>query len=322
MNTTETDPRSLGEADFRHEALFYEGDEGFVAGIAPFVRDGVERDEAVLVVVNASKIDMLRAELPGVSDRVMFADMAQVGRNPARIIPAWRDFLDRNAVDGLAVRGVGEPIWATRTPAELVESQRHEALLNVAFAGSGTWRLLCPYDTSELPQPVLDEAARSHAFLADDRGERPSADFHAEQMPLSHLTDELPEPPRVLEALVVDGLQLGRMRVLVAARAQQFGMEQQQTDDLMLAASEVAANSVVHGGGTAEFRLWRDAQSLVCEIRDSGHIDDALAGRERPATDRLGGRGLWLANQLCDLVQIRSFPSGGVVRLHMSFSEI
>ena len=30
-----------------------------------------------------------------------------------------------------------------------------------------------------------------------------------------------------------------------------------------------------------------------------------------------GGYGLWLANQLCDLVQIRSLPAGTAVRLHM-----
>ena len=29
-------------------------------------------------------------------------------------------------------------------------------------------------------------------------------------------------------------------------------------------------------------------------------------------------RGLWLANQLCDLVQIRTLPAGTVVRLHMN----
>jgi anti-sigma regulatory factor (Ser/Thr protein kinase) len=33
-----------------------------------------------------------------------------------------------------------------------------------------------------------------------------------------------------------------------------------------------------------------------------------------PLSDE-GGRGLWLANQLCDLVQIRSGENGTVVRL-------
>ena len=60
--------------------------------------------------------------------------MAEIGANPACIIPAWRDFVDECAEAGRAIRGIGEPIWADRSPAELVECQRHESLLNLAFA--------------------------------------------------------------------------------------------------------------------------------------------------------------------------------------------
>jgi hypothetical protein len=33
--------------------------------------------------------------------------------------------------------------------------------------------------------------------------------------------------------------------------------------------------------------------------------------------EQLHGRGLWVVNQVCDLVQIRSSNAGNVVRLHM-----
>ena len=39
--------------------------------------------------------------------------------------------------------------------------------------------------------------------------------------------------------------------------------------------------------------------------------------RLRPDISQEGGRGLWLANQLCDLVKIRSGERGTVVRLHV-----
>lgn len=321
MNAMQTEPLERETAEFRHEALFYQGDEGFVHGVTPFIRDGVHRDEPVLVVVLEPKVDLLRAELDGDGAGVVFADMAQLGRNPGRIIPAWRDFLDGDSCRGRRVRGVGEPIWAGRSAAELVESQRHEALLNVAFAGSGGWRLMCPYDTGALPAPVIEEAARSHAYIADSAGERPSPDFNGELMPTSHLSDDLPEPARCLEDFVVSMDELRRLRAVVAARAAQFGMDLHRTEDLMLAVHEIAANSVSHGGGTGGFRLWREAQSLVCELRDRGSIAAPLAGRERPPIDGDAGRGLWLANQLCDLVQIRSFPRGAVVRLHMSLAD-
>ena len=58
--------------------------------------------------------------------------MAVLGHNPARIIPAWRDFADAHAGP---IRGIGEPIWPGRGADELVECQLHESLLNVAFDG-------------------------------------------------------------------------------------------------------------------------------------------------------------------------------------------
>lgn len=110
---------------FRHEALLYAGAEGFVAGTVPFILDGVAAGEPVFVVVGQEKINLLRANLSGDAKAVQFVDTADVGRNPARIIPAWRDFVDAN--EGRRLRGIGEPIWQGRSSAELVECQRHES---------------------------------------------------------------------------------------------------------------------------------------------------------------------------------------------------
>ena len=54
-------------------------------------------------------------------------------------------------------------------------------------------------------------------------------------------------------------------------------------------------------------------------MRDDGRIEDPLVGRERPRPDQANGRGLWIANQLCDLVQVRSGHDGTEVRLRMRF---
>jgi hypothetical protein len=53
-------------------------------------------------------------------------------------------------------------------------------------------------------------------------------------------------------------------------------------------------------------------------VQDAGHIEVPLAGRVRPRPEQLTGRGLWLVNQLCDLVQISSGHAGTVARLHMN----
>src|SRR5919205_298096 len=99
---------------FRHEALFYAGRDDFVRRTAEFLRDGVEAGEPALVVVGAAKIALLREELGDAAGSVQFADMAEVGANPARITPAWRDFVTRQAPTGRHLRGVGEPIWPER----------------------------------------------------------------------------------------------------------------------------------------------------------------------------------------------------------------
>ena len=150
MTATLNDVAPRADAAFRHEALFYSGDDGFLAGTVPFLREAIDAEQPALVVVSAARIAMFRAALAGTGDFVFFADMTTVGRNPARIIPAWREFLDLHATDGRPVRGIGEPIWPARTPAELEECQRHEALLNVAFAESSPWWLMCPYDVDAL----------------------------------------------------------------------------------------------------------------------------------------------------------------------------
>ena len=143
---------------FRHEALLYRGPDGFLAGSLPYIRTGLAADEAILVAVDAPKIRSLRGALGADADRVQFADMAVLGHNPARIIPAWREFADANAGP---VRGIGEPIWAGRGATELVECQLHEALLNVAFADRADFRLLCPYDT--LARPAASSTRRAAA---------------------------------------------------------------------------------------------------------------------------------------------------------------
>lgn len=300
---------------FAHEALFYAGDQGFVDGVAPFVREGVAQGEAVLVVVPARKIELLRDSLDGEATHVLFADMAEVGANPARIIPAWQDFVERNA--GRQMRGVGEPISPDRGREELVECQRHEQLLNVAFATSPAWRLLCPYDTEALDPAVIDEALRSHPAVLEDGRCRPSESYLG--LDEIGLPFGLPllDPPAGAEPFAFDADSLAECRRRLYWQGTRAGLGVARTNDLVLAVNEILTNSVRHGGGTGVLRIWQDGETLVCEVRDGGRIDDLLADRRRPRPDQTGGRGLWIANQLCDLVQLRSLADGSVVRVSM-----
>jgi anti-sigma regulatory factor (Ser/Thr protein kinase) len=300
---------------FRHEALLYSGADGFIEGTLPFLRDGARGGDAMLVVVDEAKIERLRDELGADADAVTFADMAAVGSNPARIIPAWRAFVDAHPERRL--RGIGEPIWAQRSAAELVECQRHEALLNLAFADAAGFTLLCPYDVAALSPAVIEKAQHSHPVLVSGGAERASAGYLDVEAIAAPFAEPLPDPPQDAHALAFDAGTLGAVRQLVAARATAAGLREPRAGDLVLAVDEVSTNSIVHGGGQGVVRTWCEPDAIICEVSDGGAIVEPLAGREQPPDGTLGGHGLWLCNQLCDLVQVRSFADGGVVRLHM-----
>jgi anti-sigma regulatory factor (Ser/Thr protein kinase) len=302
---------------FRHEAFVYAGLDELVGGVVPFVGEGVAAGEPAMVAAGAAKIDALREALGADAEHVLFADMAVMGRNPARIIPAWREFLDTRSPPGGRVRGVGEPIWAGRSPAELVESQRHESLLNLAFADAAGFRLLCPYDAAALEPAVVEEARSSHPFVLADGATGASEGYRGLEASSAPFRDPLPAPESQPRELAFDGKGLGAVRRLVAEHARSEGLGAAGRYDLVVAANEVATNSVVHGGGAGAVRVWREGDALLCEVRDRGRIEEPLAGRVRPAPGQVGRFGLWLANQLCDLVQVRALPEGTVVRLHV-----
>lgn len=302
----------MEQAGFQHRALIYEGADAFLAGTVPFLRAALQAGEPVLVTVGREQTRRLEAELGRDCERVRFLPMEEVGRNPALIIPLWRDFVDEHA--GHPVRGIGEPIWAGRSPPALEECHRHEALLNVAFAEDHHFTLLCPYDAALLPPHVLERMAVAHRHI----GEGESWEFDPG---LDCFAGTLSLPPATPETFPFGLAELGEVRDRVASAARRAGMDRRAVADLVTAASELAANSVMHGGGTGTLRLWRDGGTLLTEVEDRGWIDDPLVGRRRPDVSQEGGRGLWLANRLCELVQIRSGEGGTVVRLHMPVGD-
>jgi anti-sigma regulatory factor (Ser/Thr protein kinase) len=303
---------------FHHQAYLYSGRAELVEGCVRFLREGLSDGEPALVVLAAEKLDWLRRALGGDARRVLFADMAEVGANPARIIPVWREFVDGNAGAGCGLRGIAEPIWAEREGEELVECQRHEALLNLAFDGGPAWRLMCAYDTATLPAAVLVEAERSHPWVWRGATEAPSRTFCD---PLHSFLPPLPDPPSdgVVELALAPGL-AGRARRLAARVAAQAGLPAARVADLTMAVNEVVENCLRHAG-TGRLRAWREVggQGIPCVLVEvsGGRIAEPLAGRLAPGADAEGARGLWLATQLCDLVQIRDGEGGATVRLHM-----
>lgn len=306
----------MKHAGFQHQALIYQGDDDYLAGTVPFLRAALEAGEPALVAVGPAQTELLEGELGRDVRGVRFLNMEEVGRNPALIIPLWQQFVGESG--GRAVRGIGEPVWAARSPAALDECQRHESLLNVAFAPGMHWSLLCPYDAGSLGEDVLEKVAVAHHHVHRAGRFEESSAFEAD---LDCFAGDLPPPAAEAEAVPFGLAGLSEVRHCVAAAAERAGMGPSNVADLVTAASELAANSVMHGGGTGMLRLWEEGDRLLVEVEDRGRIEEPLVGRLRPGIAQEGGRGLWLANQLCDLVQIRSGEAGTTVRLHFVARE-
>lgn len=307
--------RELAHDGFRHEAYLFHDVEEFLAETVPFVLDGVRAGQPVMVAITPERLASLRRVLGRDAHRVCLLDMQELGRNPGRIIPAWRAFIDEHP-EGTPIRGVGEPIWRGRRDAELVECQLHEALLNVAISPETPLWLRCPYDASTLTAGVVEEAQHSHPMMVEGERYRGSTVYGGRAHVDDLMARELPAPGGPAETRTFSRKDLRGVRESVGRWALAAGLEAARRDDLTLVMHEIASNSVRHGGGAGTLRIWREPGDLVVEISDAGQLEDALAGRWRTAETEVGGRGLWLAQQMADLVQIRRSPAGTTVRVH------
>ena len=311
-------PESLPSA-FVHGAFFYNDDDDYLAGTTAFIEEGLAADEPVLVAVPSQQLDLLRPHFEGRRpDRLRFAPMEEMGRNPGWIIPAWADFVAAHAAAGRRARGIGEPIWRGRGRDELVECGRHEALLNLAFREAVGFQLLCPYNAPSLDPWVLEEARRNHPHIGRPGATTTSERFDDDIPPL--LTTPLPPVPRRRRDRRLRPRRVGPVRRHVARMAAAAGCTRRQGP---------GPGPGGQRGPHQQRPPWRRVRTdrLVAgrrpvPVRDPRPgADLRSAGRAATPQRRPGRRsGLWLMNQLCDLMQIRKRPDGQVIRLHILLS--
>ena len=301
------------QQSYRHEALLWHDRDDFTGNLVPFVDEGLELGEPVLVAVTNEHTHWLRAALgEPAADRVQFVDMERLGRNPARIIPAWRDFVAAPAGRSRPVRGIGEPIWPGRHAEELAECQLHEAILNVAIDPAAPLWLICPYDAETLAAPVIEEAHRSHPVIVDAGEYRGSASYggraHVEEL----FGGSLSEPGGRARGGVYGAESVHRLVGYAKLELYVAGLSVDRAARMAAAAEVVARGSLRRGASSVSVRIWSDADAVTCEVSDDAPVDDLLHGRTVP-TDAHDG--LWHVNQDCDLVQLRSGNGRTVVRI-------
>lgn len=310
---SEPDNATRTDDPFHHCALIHGTHEQYLRGVLGQIERGLAQEAPVIVAVPPERVEFIATRLNGHRREVDFVDMRELGRNPAWIIPAMQRRLERDRHQRAYV--VCEPVWPGRSRDEIDEVILHEAMCNAAFA-SDEISVLCPFDAASLDASVIADIRRTHRLLVDDGSGTASPDYSEEsvserlQMPLSQL------PPGG-NHMAFSFSELGAVRSLAAEQARGAGLTPARQADFVFVVNELATNSVRHGGGRGELELRITAERVIAEVRDPGRLRNPLAGRVNPDRLRFEGLGLWLVNQLCDLVQLRSGDAGTTVRVHM-----
>jgi anti-sigma regulatory factor (Ser/Thr protein kinase) len=295
-----------------HRALIYDEPEQLLAVAEPFVREGIERGEPVMVILGAERERTLRERLGEDAAVVDFRAPSEWYETPPRTLAGYTHYLAAHHGGG-RIRALGEPPYPDRSEPVVREWARAEAILTIAFAQAAV-DLVCPYDARRLPASIVAHARRTHPLLCDGLGSVPNPDATDPHVYLDTLADRLDEPAGPAAELAFDA-DPAVVRAFVTEQATYAGLHGEQLEALRVAAGELATNAIVHGRRPRRARVWEAAGQLVCEIEDGGAgVASQLAGYLMPGTDARSGRGLWIARQLCDRVEIE----GARMRLHLA----
>jgi hypothetical protein len=300
---------------YRHEAFLWNRRADFVEGLVSFIQDGVDAGEPVMVAATPEHEKWLSDGLGPRTSSVHFVDVTQLGRNPAHIIPACNQFLQEWSGFGRPARAVGEALWEGRRPEEVAESQLHEALMNLAIDPDIPFWVVCPYDAAHLDSDVLAEVGRSHPALTTSDSYQGSRSYRGHDHAQAMFAADLPPVDGPVTVIDVTQAGLAAAAETVTLQAASGNLRSDQVVGLTHAIRRLVEESLTRDARQLTLRIWDRADVLVCEMADTTVIHDLLAGRRPPPTP--DDDALWLANQLCDLVQVRSRDSGTNVRLHM-----
>lgn len=303
-------------ANLRHDAFLYRSDEEFRETASRFAADGLAAGEAVVAVTTAPHAGLLRRSLGAKADRVSFVSSSEWYRRPPAVIAAFGATIERLLAEGAsAIRVLNEIDFGTTTR-EHREWARFEAVVNHVFAAAPV-ALLCPYRAHDLPAFLLESACRTHPHVLRDGGRHANGDYRA---PVEFLA-EVPAAGPIVDADVLEELavttDLGALRRSVIAAGRRAGLSDERLDEAVLAVNELVTNALLHGLRPVVVRLLADADHFYCEVRDAGHgIADPWAGLVPPDEERVGGgRGLWIAGQFSDGLEIGHAEGGTLTRV-------
>lgn len=307
---------------FTHRVLPYDGMDEFLAGSVPFLRAGIESGDRVLAVTGLGSELMLREVLGPLGDGVEFFESSDWYAHPARTLADCLSDADALCGRGRRLRILGEPAWTARPDLEVLEWQRVEAIVNVAFAETGA-SILCPY-AKTLPPGVVAAARRTHPETVRGTTVVPNPSYmnpwtysaQCDRTPLSPVPDHAEELP-------IERPDLFWLRAWVSDYAKRTPLPDEELQRLLVAVTEVVTNAIRHGAPPIVLRMWMEPAELVCEVVDHGEWEtDTGFGLLPPPPDGPARFGLWAVRLLCAIVQIRTGGGRTAVRLRLRLPSV
>ncbi|BBX47810.1 anti-sigma factor RsbA family regulatory protein [Mycobacterium cookii] len=302
---------------FDHSALLYQSEREYVDSVVPFVCDGLDREQPVMVGVPENKLVPLRDALGDAVAHVAMADITELGRNPGRILATQLAFVERHP--DRHVRIVAELAWTGRSASEYLACMHHEALANIAFADAEVTSL-CPYDASGLDESVLADVRLTHPQIWTG-GSRTHCPEFAVDAALDQCNQPLATNPAAVTHTVEHPAGLAGARKCGERYGRLLGMSADRVADLLLVATELATNSLDHAGGACRMAFWYEGGYVVCEARDMGHWMDPLAGRRPPVRGGAGPYGLFVVNAIADLLRTYTTSAGTTVQAYLRLDD-
>lgn len=170
-------PAAAPRRMLEHRVLVYRSSDEFLATVVPFLREGIERSDAVMVVTTPRCADSTREGLDGDGKHVRFEDAAEWYSTPRETLRRYRAFIDASLAAGCKwVRIVGEPVWEDRSRAEIREWTRYESIINLTLAAAPA-TIVCPYNAASVPASILRDAGCTHPERAGDAGPTQSESY-------------------------------------------------------------------------------------------------------------------------------------------------
>jgi transcriptional regulator with XRE-family HTH domain len=153
-----------------HRGLIYGSDSELLTASIPFLAEGIERSESILVVTTKRHIRLLRDALGDADQHVDFVESSQWYLSPHQALSRMRSYLkDRCEAGARWIRVIGEPVWAGRSRSEVGAWTRYESILNLSFASSPA-TIVCPYDARSVERRVVTGAQHTHPEIEDHGG--------------------------------------------------------------------------------------------------------------------------------------------------------